>query len=212
MDAVEVIGRCRTIAVLRSHDASHFAEIVDVLVSAGVPAVEFALTTPGALDALARYASSAPPEACLGAGTVLTALDARRAVDAGASYLVTPTFTSEVIDAGTTLGVPVFAGALTPTEILQAHTAGAAAVKVFPAALGGPSYLRLVRDPLPEVPLVPTGGVRLDDVTDYLDAGAFAVGMGSQLTGDAAVGGDLAALGTRAEQLVAAVDRAGAQR
>jgi 2-dehydro-3-deoxyphosphogluconate aldolase / (4S)-4-hydroxy-2-oxoglutarate aldolase len=139
---------------------------------------------------------------------VLTAAEAVAAIDAGARYLVTPALVPEVITTGLDRGVPVLAGALTPTEILAAYTAGASAVKVFPAALGGPAYLRLVRDPLPAIPLVPTGGVRLENVGDYLAAGAIAVGTGSQLTGDALRGGDLAALAERARRLVAAVSSA----
>jgi 2-dehydro-3-deoxyphosphogluconate aldolase / (4S)-4-hydroxy-2-oxoglutarate aldolase len=136
---------------------------------------------------------------------VLTPSEARSAVNAGACYLVTPAFVPEVVEAATELGVPVIAGALTPTEILAAHNAGAPLVKVFPAALGGPAYLRLVRDPLPHIPLVPTGGIGVDQAADYLAAGAFAVGMGGQLLGDSLRGGDLGELAMRAKKLVEAV-------
>jgi 2-dehydro-3-deoxyphosphogluconate aldolase/(4S)-4-hydroxy-2-oxoglutarate aldolase len=199
--ALRAIREGRIVAVLRAADAGRLAAAADVLVSHGIRAVEFALTTPGALDALDRYCSSAAAEACVGAGTVLTAADARSAVTAGARFLVTPAVVPEVIAAGTELGVPVVAGALTPTEILAAATAGAALVKVFPAALGGPAYLRLIRDPLPQVPLVPTGGIGLGEVADYLSAGAVAVGLGGQLLGDALRGGSLSELGRRAAQL-----------
>lgn len=204
-DALGTIRECRIVAVLRADEPTHIGEVADVLVRAGVRAVEIALTTPGALQALEAYAASAPAGACLGAGTVLSAADARAAIDAGARYLVTPAFVPEVVSVGLERSIPVLAGALTPTEILAAHRAGASAVKVFPAALGGPAYLRLVRDPLPGIPLVPTGGVRLEDAADYLAAGAIAVGTGSQLTGDALRGGDLGALGARAARLVAAL-------
>ena len=210
-EALETIGECRVVAVLRAPDSTCLAAVADVLVASGVRAVEFALTTPGALEALERYSSTAGPEACLGAGTVLSASEAAAAVDAGARYLVTPAFLPEVIEAGAARGVPVLAGALTPTEILAAHNAGAAAVKVFPAALGGPAYVRLVRDPLPQIPLVPTGGIAIDDVRAYLDAGAFAIGTGSQLAGDSLRGGDLVALRARAERLVEVVRDAGAR-
>ena len=202
---VEVIAGCRVIAVLRSQSAARFAAVSDVLVAAGIRAVEFALTTPGAVQALAVYARSAPPGACVGAGTVLTAVDARRCVDAGASFLVSPALLPEVIEAAGTLGVPVIAGALSPTEILQAHRLGATAVKVFPAALGGPQYIRLVRDPLPAVRLVPTGGVRLDNAADYLAAGSFALGTGTNLTGSVFADGDVDGLCRRAEQLMATI-------
>ncbi len=206
--ALQTIRESRAIAVLRAAEPTHLAAVADVLVASGIRAVEIALTTPGALGAIEAYSAAAPAEACLGAGTVLTEAEAIAAIDAGARYLVTPALVHEVITTGLDRGVPVLAGALTPTEILAAYTAGASAVKVFPAALGGPAYIRLVRDPLPAVPLVPTGGVRLENVGDYLAAGAIAVGTGSQLTGDALRGGDLAALAERARRLVAAVSSA----
>ena len=204
-DALETIRTCRVVAVLRAGEPTHLGRVAGTLVAAGVHAVEIALTTPGALAALEAFAATAPAAACLGAGTVLTAEQARAAIDAGARYLVTPAVVPEVIRVGIERSIPVLAGALTPTEILAAHRQGASMVKVFPAALGGPAYLRLVRDPLPDVPLVPTGGVQLTDAAEYLAAGAVAVGTGSQLTGDALRGGDLDALTARAEMLVAAV-------
>jgi 2-dehydro-3-deoxyphosphogluconate aldolase / (4S)-4-hydroxy-2-oxoglutarate aldolase len=216
---IDTIRDCRVVAVLRAPEASRFAAAADILVSHGIRAVEFALTTEGALGALEQYCSSGSPGApgssgavaCAGAGTVLTAGDARSAVSAGARYLVTPAFVPEVVEAGTELGVPVIAGAFTPTEILAAYRAGAPLVKVFPAALGGPAYLRLVRDPLPHIPLVPTGGIGVDQAADYLAAGAFAVGMGGQLLGDSLRGGDLNELAVRAQKLVDAI-HAGARR
>jgi 2-dehydro-3-deoxyphosphogluconate aldolase/(4S)-4-hydroxy-2-oxoglutarate aldolase len=203
--AVEVIAGCRVIAVLRSQSAERFAAVSDVLIAAGVRAVEFTLTTPGAVQALAGYARSAPPVACVGAGTVLTAADARRCVEAGAGFLVSPVLVPEVIETGAAAGIPVIAGALSPTEILQAHRLGATAVKVFPAALGGPQYIRLLRDPLPGIRLVPTGGVRMENAADYLAAGSFALGTGSYLTGSVFTDGDVHVLRGRAEQLMAAI-------
>ena len=204
---IGTIRDCRVVAVLRAPEASRFAAAADILVSRGVRAVEFALTTDGALGALERYCSSGSEAtgACVGAGTVLTAAQALSAVNAGARYLVTPAFVPEVVETGAERGVPVIAGAFTPTEILAAYNAGAPLVKVFPAALGGPAYLRLVRDPLPHIPLVPTGGIGLDQAADYLAAGAFAVGMGGQLLGDSLRGGDLDALAMRAKKLVEAL-------
>lgn len=206
-DPVGVIAACRVIAVLRSQSAQRFAAVSDVLIAAGIHAVEFTLTTPGAVQALGEYARIAPAEACLGAGTVLTAADARQCVQAGAGFLVSPVLVPEVIEEGHRLGVPVIAGALTPTEILQAHRLGATAVKVFPAALGGPQYIRLVRDPLPDIRLVPTGGVRLENAADYLAAGSFALGTGGNLTGDVFTDGDVGQLRRRAEQLMATISR-----
>lgn len=183
------------IAILRAPTAARFAEVTAVLHDSGITAVEFTLNSPGALDALRECAGSAHP---VGAGTVLTAVDAARAVDAGAAYLITPTVCREVITEGLRMGVPVICGAFTPTEIHSAWQAGATMVKVFPASIGGPGYLKAIRGPLNEIPLVPTGGIGLADARAYLDAGAKALGMGSPLVGDACIGGDLDALRERA--------------
>jgi 2-dehydro-3-deoxyphosphogluconate aldolase / (4S)-4-hydroxy-2-oxoglutarate aldolase len=127
-----------------------------------------------------------------------------------AGYLVAPDFRPEVVGWAVERGLPVVPGALTPTEVAAAWGAGATAVKVFPvSAVGGPAYVRAVRAPLPEVPLVPTGGVGIDDIGAYLDAGAAAVGLGSPLLGDAGdPHGDLAALADRTRRAVAAATRA----
>lgn len=186
------------IAILRAPTARRFAEVTAVLHESGITAVEFTLTSAGALDAIRACAGFAYR---IGAGTVRTAADAARAVDAGAAYLITPIVSEEVIAAGLDLGVPVISGAFTPTEIHRAWTAGSTMVKLFPAASGGPRYLRAVRAPLPEIPLVPTGGVGLDEAQAYLDAGATALGIGSPLIGDACVGGDLDALRERVSVL-----------
>lgn len=183
------------IAILRAPTAARFAEVTAVLHDSGITAVEFTLNSPGALDAMRECAGSAHP---VGAGTVLTAVDAARAVDAGAAYLITPTVCREVITEGLRMGVPVICGAFTPTEIHSAWQAGATMVKVFPASVGGPGYLKAIRGPLNEIPLVPTGGIGLADARAYLDAGAKALGMGSPLVGDACIGGDLDALRERA--------------
>ncbi|MEC3915900.1 bifunctional 4-hydroxy-2-oxoglutarate aldolase/2-dehydro-3-deoxy-phosphogluconate aldolase [Nocardia sp. CDC160] len=183
------------IAILRAPSAERFAEVAAVLQESGITAVEFTLNSAGALDALRECAGFAHP---VGAGTVLTAADAARAVAAGAAYLITPAVIEEVIAEGRRLGVPVLSGALTPTEIHRAWTLGSSMVKVFPAAVGGPDYIKAVRAPLPDIPLVPTGGVGLREARAYLDAGAAALGIGSPLLGDACAGGDLDALRERA--------------
>ncbi|WP_084654655.1 bifunctional 4-hydroxy-2-oxoglutarate aldolase/2-dehydro-3-deoxy-phosphogluconate aldolase [Nocardia altamirensis] len=184
------------IAILRAPTANRFAEVAAVLHECGITAVEFTLTSAGALDALRDY-----PGHSIGVGTVLTAADAGRAVAAGAAYLITPIVSEEVIAEGRRLGVPVISGALTPTEIHRAWTAGSTMVKVFPASVGGPEYVKAIRAPLPDIPLVPTGGVALDEAMAYLDAGATALGIGSPLLGDACTGGDLDALRDRASVL-----------
>jgi 2-dehydro-3-deoxyphosphogluconate aldolase/(4S)-4-hydroxy-2-oxoglutarate aldolase len=137
----------------------------------------------------------------------VTADDADRAADAGAAFLVTPGF-GPGVPRGAELGLPVLAGGFTATEAITAMANGATAVKLFPAATGGPGYLRALRDPLPHVPFVPVGGVDVGEVAPYLQAGAVAVGVGSPLLRDAARGGDLDELRERALRFLAAVGAA----
>jgi 2-dehydro-3-deoxyphosphogluconate aldolase/(4S)-4-hydroxy-2-oxoglutarate aldolase len=193
------------IAILRGRSAGRFGAVTEVLCEAGVRVVELTLTTPGALEALAGIRAQVPADIVLGMGSVLTKEDVDASVHAGAQCLFTPTYLPEVVARAVEVGVPIVAGAATPTEIFNAYASGASAVKVFPASqLGGPQYLRAVRAPLPEVPLVPTGGVGVRDVAAYLAAGAAAVGLGGPLLGDALDdGGDLHELAARAREVVA---------
>jgi 2-dehydro-3-deoxyphosphogluconate aldolase / (4S)-4-hydroxy-2-oxoglutarate aldolase len=195
------------VAILRAASADRFLEAGRVLYEGGLRAIEVTLTSAGALAALARLRDELPGDALLGVGSVKSPADVDQAVEAGAAYLVTPLFRPDLVARAVALRVPVVPGALTPSEIAAAHLAGAAAVKVFPvSAVGGPAYVKAVRAPLPEVPLVPTGGVGIDDIGAYLAAGATAVGIGAPLLGDAGEpGGDLRALRERAERAAAAV-------
>jgi 2-dehydro-3-deoxyphosphogluconate aldolase / (4S)-4-hydroxy-2-oxoglutarate aldolase len=208
---MEAIAAAGIVAVLRASDAGRFERVAEVLVEAGVTCVEFTLTSRGAVEALRRFAARMPAGVTLGAGTVLEPEIADAAIDAGASYLVSPTVGLDVIERARRRGVAALPGAFTPTEILRAWRAGADAVKLFPASVGGPAYLRAVKAPLPEVPLVPTGGVGLEEIGRYLDAGALAVGLGGPLVGDAGEGGDLGALRRRADAAVAQVREARAR-
>lgn len=203
----DAVAACPVVAILRASSADRFADVIDVLADAGIRAVELTFTTPDVLAALEAASAAHGDGLAIGAGTVMTPDEARRAVDAGAGYLISPSVGLDVIEEGKRLGVPVLPGALTPTEIVTAHRAGATMVKVFPCgSLGGPSYIKALRGPLPGIPLVPTGGVALDSAVAYLEAGAAAVGIGSPLQGDAAdEQGDLDALRDRARRLVADV-------
>ena len=207
---LERLAAVPVVAILRAADAGRFLEVGRVLYEGGVRAVEVTLTSEGALEAFGRLREELPGDALLGVGTVRSAGDAERAVEAGATYLVAPDFRPEMVGFALRRGIPVVPGALTPTEVAAAWAAGATAVKVFPvSAVGGPAYLKAVRAPLPEVPLVPTGGVGIDDIGAYLAAGAAAVGLGAPLLGDAGdPGGDLGALADRARRAVAAATRA----
>jgi len=182
--ALDTIRTERVIAILRAPDASRFHGVAEALFEGGIRVLEFTLTTVGALEAL-RWCAVRLPGAVLGAGSVRNAESAAAAAEAGATFLVAPTVATDVIDAGRGLCVPVVAGGFTPTELVQALEAGASAVKLFPAYLGGPKYLRAILEPLPHLPIIPTGGITLSDAPHYLAAGAFAVGLGSQLIGRA---------------------------
>lgn len=194
----DLLRSTRLIAVLRAPAASAYSAVVDVLVKAGIRSIELTLTTPGTFDALGALIADFGDRSEIGLGTVLTAEEAERAFDAGASYLVTPTVRPEVIAVALRWGRPVYAGALTPTEVHTNWSTGASAVKIFPASLVSPSYLAALRGPLPEVLLLPSGGVTLDAAPAWLRAGALAVSLGGELVGDALIGGDLDALAARA--------------
>jgi 2-dehydro-3-deoxyphosphogluconate aldolase / (4S)-4-hydroxy-2-oxoglutarate aldolase len=207
---LERLAAVPVVAILRAADAGRFLEVARVLYEGGVRAIEVTLTSRGALEAFGRLREELPGDALPGVGTVRSVADAERAAGVGATYLVAPDLRPEVVGWAVERGLPVVPGALTPTEVAAAWTAGATAVKVFPvSAVGGPAYLKAVRAPLPEVPLVPTGGVGIDDIGAYLAAGAAAVGLGSPLLGDAGdPDGDLGALADRARRAVAAATRA----
>ncbi|MFL6074992.1 MAG: bifunctional 4-hydroxy-2-oxoglutarate aldolase/2-dehydro-3-deoxy-phosphogluconate aldolase [Mycobacteriales bacterium] len=205
VDVLAVLRDGRLLAIVRGPEPDAALRTVLALVEEGVPAVEVSLTTSGALDVIHAARTALGPEAVLGAGTALTAADAERAVEAGAGFLVTPAVAPGVFGPAAAAGVPVLAGAFTPTEVLAAHQAGAAAVKLFPASQGGVGYLRALREPFPSIPFVPVGGVDTAAAREYLAVGALAVGVGSPLVGDAARGGDLAALRVRAREFLAAV-------
>lgn len=194
----------RVVAVLRGHDPGPVVEAAVALHDAGVACLEATFTTPGAAEAIAEIARRLP-EASVGAGTVLEPAQAREAVAAGASFLVTPAPCLDVLAVATEAGVPVLAGAFTPGEVLAAWRAGASAVKIFPAATGGPGHVRDLRGPLPGIPFVPTGGIGVEDAAAYLRAGAIAVGLGSALTGRLGKDQDPAALRDRAAQLLGAL-------
>jgi 2-dehydro-3-deoxyphosphogluconate aldolase / (4S)-4-hydroxy-2-oxoglutarate aldolase len=208
---LERLAAVPVVAILRAANAERFLEVGRVLYEGGVRAIEVTLTSEGALEAFGRLREELPGDAVLGVGTVRSAGDAELALEAGATYLVAPDFRDEVVAFAVGRDLPVVPGALTPTEVVAAWGAGATAVKVFPvSAVGGVAYVKAVRAPLPEVPLLPTGGVGIDDIGAYLDAGAVAVGVGSPLVGDAgAPGGDLRELAERARRAVAAAGRAG---
>jgi 2-dehydro-3-deoxyphosphogluconate aldolase / (4S)-4-hydroxy-2-oxoglutarate aldolase len=195
------------VAIIRAPESTHLHALAEVLIEQGVSCIELTLTTPGGLEVLERLRARFGDEVLWGAGTVTRLEQAEAAVAAGAEFLVAPTTDDSVLDWCGQRGVPMIPGALTPTEIVRAWEGGATLVKVFPCDLvGGVGYIRAVRAPLPDVPLLPTGGIKLEDVASYLSEGCIAVGVGSPLMGDAwRDGADLSLLRERARCAVAAV-------
>ncbi|GAA5188744.1 bifunctional 4-hydroxy-2-oxoglutarate aldolase/2-dehydro-3-deoxy-phosphogluconate aldolase [Rugosimonospora acidiphila] len=196
------------IAILRGRNAAHLDGVIDTLVESGVRTLEVTLNTPDALGALHRASARLGGAAVLGAGTVRSTSQARDALEAGARFLVSPHTDAEIGQVAMEARAGWLPGAFTATEVSTAWAAGATAVKLFPARLGGPRYLRDLREPLDDIPMVPTGGVSAESVADWFAAGAAAVGAGGPLVGDALDTGDLDGLRTRARVMVAAVRKA----
>lgn len=193
----------RLLAIIRGEDAAASVSSALALIDEGFRYLEVSLNTRDALEVIARVVREAPDGTRIGAGTVLTVDDVRRVRDAGAHFAVTPAVAQSVAESAR-LGFPVIAGAMTPTESVAAMQQGATAIKLFPASIGGPPYLKALRDPLPDVPFVAVGGVDVAAVGEYFAVGAIAVGLGSPLLGDAPSGGDLGALRDRARAFQAA--------
>lgn len=173
MSAIERISQARLMAILRG--VEDVDDVVAQLRAGGVSVVEVTLDSPGALEAIRRHVG------CL-AGTVRTAAEVDAAVEAGATAVVSPAFVPDVVRRARELGVPAIPGAFTPTEVEAAWQAGAAMVKLFPASLGGPRYVRELLAPLRDLPILATGGVSSENAAEFLRAGAVAVGVGTSLT------------------------------
>ncbi|MDT0541417.1 MULTISPECIES: bifunctional 4-hydroxy-2-oxoglutarate aldolase/2-dehydro-3-deoxy-phosphogluconate aldolase [Streptomyces] len=180
-DIVRAVTAQRVFGIVRTAGPREALAAAVAVLDAGLNAVEVALTTPRALSAVAELTAERP-DALVGAGTVIDAPAARAAVEAGARFLVSPSLHPEVIRTGHRYGVPVFPGVATPTEMVRALEEGADALKLFPASGASPSWLRDVRAALPQAPVIPTGGVTIDNAPEWIAAGAIACGMGSALT------------------------------
>ncbi len=205
-ETVRAIEACGVVAVIRLQDASKLRGVVDALAAGGVRALEVTMTVPGAVRLIEQIAPTLPGEFVLGAGTVLDAETARACILAGARFVVGPVFRPEVVALCHRYDVAVMPGCFTPTEILAAWEQGADVIKVFPATALGPGYFKDVRGPLPQVRLMPTGGVSLENAGEWIKAGAVAIGVGTALVDSKAVAsGDFAAITTRAEAFVGAV-------
>src|SRR5437899_1038988 len=206
---VEALG---IVAVIRLKDPATLRAVVDAMAEGGVRALEVTMTVPRAVEMIRELAPTLPAGFLLGAGTVIDVATARAVIDAGASFVVGPVFRPEVIAACHERDVPAMPGCFSPTEILAAHECGADIIKVFPATALGPQFIRDVRAPLPQVKLMPTGGVTLDNAGDWIRAGAVAVGVGSALVDAAAIESRrFDVITTNAQRVVASVAAARAR-
>jgi 2-dehydro-3-deoxyphosphogluconate aldolase/(4S)-4-hydroxy-2-oxoglutarate aldolase len=181
MSAMEEILAKKIVAVVRLDDYSRAVDVARALAAGGVTTLEFTLTGQGAIEAVTATRKALGDSVCVGVGTVLKSEDAIAAIDAGAQFEVTPALRREVIEACVKRDTLILCGGQTPTELLDAYEAGAKMVKVFPARLGGPKFIKDVLAPLPFLKLVPTGGVSPENAREFLEAGAVAVGIGGNL-------------------------------
>ena len=197
------------VAVIRIKEPEKLRAVVEAISEGGVRALEVTMTVPGAVELIRQLAPTLPPGFVLGAGTVLDPETAARVIDAGATFVVSPVFRAAVIDACHARGVAAMPGCFTPTEILEAWDAGADIVKVFPATALGPTFFKDVRGPLPQVKLMPTGGVTVENAGDWIRAGAVAVGVGTALLDAKAIATNAwDVLRTNAERIVENVRKA----
>jgi len=211
-DVLDRILDSRVIAIVRLDDGSHLIDVAKAIKAGGLDIIEFTMNTPGALDAISDATRAFGDEVLMGAGTVLDADTARAAILAGATFIVSPTLNEATIETCHRFGVVAVPGTFTPTEILSAWECGADLVKVFPASVGGPAYIRDILGPLPRVRLVPTGRVTPTNAADFINAGAVAVGVGigrTVATAEATKDASYTAVTQYARELMAAVHSGG---
>jgi 2-dehydro-3-deoxyphosphogluconate aldolase/(4S)-4-hydroxy-2-oxoglutarate aldolase len=210
--ALERIEKLGLLAVLRGPSVELTLDMVNALVAGGVTGIEITYTTPNAPEVLRRLDARFGDEILLGMGTLSRPEQADEARLAGARFLVSPMYDPELASAMVASQLPVMIGALTPREVFQAFNAGSDVVKVFPGSLTGPGYLKALHGPFPHIPMMPTGGVNLDNIGDWFASGAFAVGAGSNLCpGHLAKAGKFDEISAIAKQFVHAVKRAKGQ-
>ena len=211
------LGALGVVAIVRMDDPGKVAEVVAAISAGGVKAIEITMTVPDAVRLIGTLSGSLPGDILLGAGTVTDAATAEAVIAAGARFVVSPIESHPVIDACARAGIVTCAGAYTPTEIFTAWRSGADIVKLFPATSLGPKYLRDLAGPFPQIRMMPTGGVSIDNVGEWIAAGAYAVGIGGALLDHAAISASrFDVLTGRAarlvENLVAAVSARGARQ
>ncbi|MCX6135577.1 MAG: bifunctional 4-hydroxy-2-oxoglutarate aldolase/2-dehydro-3-deoxy-phosphogluconate aldolase [Ignavibacteriales bacterium] len=169
------------VAVIRMKDTNRLLKVIEAVRQGGVKNIEITMTVPGAVEIIRRLATAVPPDVLIGAGTVVDETTANQVIDAGAAFVVGPVLNLGVVSLCGKRDIPVMPGCYTPTEILTAWNAGADIIKVFPATSLGPKYFKDLRGPFPDIRLMPTGGVTIDNVGEWIAAGACAVGVGSDL-------------------------------
>ncbi len=183
-EVLEKIREVGVIPVIRTKSADEARSVIEAIIAGGIDILEITMTIPNAVELIENLAQKLNDEAIIGAGTVLDVKTAQKCIEAGAKFIVSPIFNAEIITFCNQSSIAVMSGALTPTEIFTAWHSGADLVKVFPVgAMGGAWYLKAVKAVFPHVELVPTGGVNLENARSFIEAGAFAVGIGGELTG-----------------------------
>jgi len=186
-DVLAELKRIGLVPVLRAESEAQALALAGAIADGGVTCLEVTMTVPGAVNVIARLAKERP-EILLGAGTVLDVEAAKRCLDAGAQFIVSPAFDEQTVTHCRQQEIAVLPGALTPTEVIRAWNAGADVVKIFPAsAMGGAKYLKSLKAPLPQIEMIPTGGVSLATAVEFLEAGAFALGVGADLVDTGAI-------------------------
>lgn len=181
MTFLTTLSELKVVAVIRGSSADHAVAMAQALIRGGVFGIEITYSTPDCCAAIRRVVAQAPAEACVGVGTVMTLAQLVDAANAGARYAVSPHFDATIVTEAKRLGLPMLAGAITPTEIVTAWNAGATCIKLFPGSLVGVDYVKALKGPLPHIPLMPTGGVSLENMHEWFAAGVVAVGMGGNL-------------------------------
>jgi len=201
------IAEVGIVPVVRAASASAAMAATEAVSKGGIPIVEITMTVPRAVEVIAELASTVGSHILIGAGTVLDADDGQRCIDAGAQFLVSPGFDLGTINLANRLGILVMAGALTPTEVITAWKCGSDLVKIFPCGtVGGAKYIKALKAPLPNIPMVPTGGVNLSTAADFIRAGAEALGIGGELVSGAVLqSGDTRVITETAMQFVSIV-------
>lgn len=202
-ETIQKMTDCGIAPVIRAESADQALKAVQAILAGGIPVIEITFTVPGAMEIIRELADSLGEQALLGAGTVLDPETAQGAISAGAEFIVAPNTNLQVIETTKQNGKVSIPGAFSPTEVAAAWQAGADLVKIFPASVLGPVYLKDLHGPMPDVPLMPTGGIDLDNVADYLKAGAATVGVGSSLVDKKAMKtGDYGVITEKAIQFV----------